>query len=54
MKHLLLSLLLLTTTYLHARIVHEFSNTPLTDALRAIEQSHHVRRAGEHYRNSQY
>ena len=39
MKHLLLSLLLLTTTYLHARIVHEFSNTPLTDALRAIEQS---------------
>ena len=39
MKPLLLSLLLLTTTYLHARIVHEFSNTPLTDALRAIEQS---------------
>ena len=39
MKPLLLSLLLLSTTYLHARIVHEFSNTPLTDALRAIEQS---------------
>lgn len=39
MKRLFLFLLALTATYLHAQIVHEFSNTPLTEALRTIEQS---------------
>ena len=39
MKRLFLFLLALTATFLHAQIVHEFSNTPLTEALRTIEQS---------------
>ena len=38
MRHYLFVLLLIVTQSLQAQISHDFRNTPLTEALRAIEQ----------------
>ena len=39
MRHYLIVLLLIVTQSLQAQISHDFRNTPLTEALRTIEQS---------------
>ena len=38
MRHYLIVLLLIATQSIQAQISHDFRNTPLTDALRTIEQ----------------
>ena len=39
MKYFLIVLLLITTSSILAQVSHHFRNTPLTEALRTIEQS---------------